>query len=78
MGRDTRWYVVGALVALVVSALSFAQSAGYWALSAVNGEPTRVLLVDHAGPAVTSSLVGVATAFLALALLRAGRSSRSR
>jgi hypothetical protein len=67
------WLLGGAGIVLVVSALSLVQSAGYWALSAANGEPTRMMFVDHAGPAVTSGLIGIATLVLGVAMLSAAR-----
>jgi hypothetical protein len=62
-----------ATVALVVSALSLVQSFGYWALSAANDEPSRMMFVDHDGPAVTSALIGIGTLVLGVALLRGAR-----
>ncbi len=71
------WWIGAAAIAFVVSALSAVQSVGYWILSAANGEPTRMMFVDHDGPAVTSALIGIVTLGIGLAALNTGRRVRS-
>ncbi|WP_353813769.1 hypothetical protein [Agromyces sp. SYSU T00266] len=61
------WWVAVAIVALTVSVLSFAQSIGYAIASAAAGGPVRWMWIDHAGPAVTSSLIAVATLAIGIA-----------
>lgn len=58
---------IGSTVAVTVGALSAVQSVGYWALTAINGEPTRMMFIDHAGPAVTSGLIAVVTLGIGIA-----------
>jgi hypothetical protein len=70
------WRTLG-LVAVAVGRLSIVQSVGFWSLSAVNGKPTGVLLVDHNGPAVTSALIRVVALGLGSAAL-GGRQNRRR
>jgi hypothetical protein len=67
------WGTGAAVTVLIVSALSIVQSTGYWLLSAVNGEPTRMMFVDHGGPAITSGLIGLATLGIGLAMLATAR-----
>ncbi len=58
---------IGSGLALAGGVLSVVQSAGYWVLTAIRGEPTRMMFVDHAGPAVTSGLIGVVMLGIGLA-----------
>lgn len=50
---------IGASLALLVGVLSAVQSAGYWVITAIRGEPSGWMFIDHAGPAVTSALIAV-------------------
>ncbi|WES65496.1 hypothetical protein P0L94_05370 [Microbacter sp. GSS18] len=68
-----RWWYAAAAAALAIGALAAVQSIGYWALTAVQGEPASVLFIDHAGPAVTSFLIAIVMLGLGVAALAAAR-----
>ncbi len=69
----TSWQGGLALILLLTGGLAILQATGYWARSALTGEPTKVLFVDHSGPGVTSALVGIAALGLGVAALRRGQ-----
>ncbi|MFC9916831.1 hypothetical protein [Agromyces binzhouensis] len=71
--RTNRWWVAAAIVMWTIGALSLVQAAGFWIISEARGEPTPWMFIDHAGPAVTSLLIGVATLAIGIAAALAGR-----
>ncbi|GAA1060987.1 hypothetical protein [Agromyces bracchium] len=68
------WWIVGAVAAFAVGALSWVQSIGYWMQRGAGAAEPAFLFIDHDGPSVTGALLG--TVFLAIGALCAVMAAR--